>query len=186
MFTPKPVFPKASMCFFIWFYFLGLAPTAADVGAKMKSEGRWYSGINCSSLHQRKETDCSQDKSSVYNVKCAIAHSIDLNDLVTQFRPRQLFPTQDLCHVLSKSSPNLGYRYMFPGCFSQFRPLNCLVVKSRKAIFPFSSLNLITINDNREWFTFFQSCKCFFFLKMHMQIYLKVSEMMKLLISTNI
>lgn len=31
--------------------FPGLALTAADVGAKMKSEGLWYSGVNCSPLH---------------------------------------------------------------------------------------------------------------------------------------
>lgn len=136
----KTHFPRSFHALPYLVLFLGLELTAADVGAKMKSEGLWYSGVNCSPLHQRKRTDCSQDKSSVNNFKCAIAHSIDLNDLVTRHHPRQLLPKRDLCHVLSKSSPNSGHRYMFRyifgSCSSQLeRTFGLLCYKKQKGHF---------------------------------------------------
>lgn len=46
------------------------------------------------------------EKSLVNNFKCAIAHNINLTDLVTWHQPKQSFPKQDLYPVLLKSSPN--------------------------------------------------------------------------------
>lgn len=47
----KTHFPQSFHVLLYLILFLGLALTAADVGAKMKSEGLWYSGVNCSPLH---------------------------------------------------------------------------------------------------------------------------------------
>lgn len=56
-------------------------------------------------MNEREQT--AAEKSIVNNFKCAIAHNIDLTDLVvTWHQPKQSFPKQDLYPVLSKSSPN--------------------------------------------------------------------------------